>query len=86
MASEHELAALRDRVHHLESQVTAVRAVVNAGPDYRRRCTDGVVALRALLALPTTRPGSWEAEPVTKLQDELRDVLHTLEGDGGGAQ
>ncbi len=37
--------------------------------------------LRALLAIPDDRPGSWEAVHVEALEDELRDVLDALEGE-----
>lgn len=39
--------------------------------------------LRALLALPLQRPGSWEAEHVEALEDELRAILDVLEDQEG---
>jgi hypothetical protein len=72
---------LLDELHKAESKLTAVRAVVNSGePDWRRRCENAAAALRGLLSLPDERPGSWEAEPVGKLDEPLRDVLALLDG------
>ncbi len=41
--------------------------------------TTAADALRALLALPHERPGSWEAVHVEALEDELQAVLDLLE-------
>lgn len=35
--------------------------------------------LRELLCLPEERPGSWEAEHVAALGDELREILEALD-------
>lgn len=91
MASTHEthqtvdptgdLDYYRNRVHQLEAQIAAVRAVVRE-PDYRRRCEDAADALRRLLAVPTDRAGSWEASHVEALDEPLRDILAELTGAG----
>ena len=71
----------RDELHRLESKLTAVRAVVNGGePDWRRRCENAAAALRRVLSLPDDRPGAWEAQHVSALDEPLRDVLAVLEG------
>ena len=71
----------RDELHHLESKLAAVRAVVNSGePDWRRRCEAAATALRRQLAVPDERQGSWEAEPVHTLDEPLRGVLAVLDG------
>ena len=81
MDSEHELADLRERIDRLETMVTAARAAVMHGePDWRARNGAATSALRRLLELPDRRPGAWEAAHVTALGDELRAVLHELEG------
>lgn len=78
-----ELTYYRDRVHHLESQLTAIRAVVDVGePDRRRRCEDAAATLTGLLAIPDVREGAWESPHVSALDEQLRDVLADLEGGG----
>lgn len=93
MASTHEthqtvdptgdLDYYRNRVHQLEAQIVAVRAVVHVGdPDWRRRCETAADALRDLLALPDTRLGAWETRYVGALNEPLRDILAELTGAG----
>jgi hypothetical protein len=54
---EQELDQLRDRVHKLETMMTAARAVVmHDEPDYAGRCRAAASALRRLLGLPDQRP------------------------------
>jgi hypothetical protein len=88
MNSEHDTTAtvdrelydeVRDRVHRLELQVTAVRAVVNQGElDYLASIYAASQLLYALLALPDERPGSSEAQHVTALSEQLCEVLDAL--------
>ena len=56
------------------------------GVGYRKsdaaRIADAADAVRALLAVPTGRPGSWEASHVEALDEQLRDVLAELTGAG----
>ena len=73
---------VRDRVHRLESQVTAVRAVVNKGePDYYRSIFAASQLLYALLRLPDERPGSWEAPHVAALWEPLCVILDALKAE-----
>lgn len=76
-----DLEYYRERAVQLEDIVTGVRAVVNVGrPDWRRRCENAAAALRRVLSLPDDRPGAWEAQHVSALDEPLRDVLAVLEG------
>lgn len=77
-----DLDALRATVRRLGTRMVAIRAIAASDePDYQCRCDDAADGLRRLLALPDTRPGSWEAEPIRALDDELRGVVRVLEGD-----
>ena len=77
----HDDTGLLDELHQLRNTVIAVRAVLDVDrPNYKRRCEDAATALRAHLALPADRPGAWEAEPVKRLEEPLRDVLAVLDG------
>ncbi|HSJ45542.1 MAG TPA: hypothetical protein VK923_12730 [Euzebyales bacterium] len=70
-----------DELHAVRNTVVAIRAVLSVGePDHRTRCRDAAAALRSLLSVPTDRPAAWEAEPVQRLEEPLRDVLAVLDG------
>ena len=60
-----------DELHRLPSQLVAVRAVMGVGePDYRARCDTAADTLRALLSLPSRRPGGWK--PATSKRSTSR--------------